>query len=95
MTTIYDFTARGISGDEIPLARFRDQVLLVVNTASRCGVTPQYKGLTQLHEDLSHRGFAVLGFPGNQSGRQAPGDASATISPSCPSRSNNAAFSGG
>jgi glutathione peroxidase len=75
MTTIYDFTARDISGDEIPLARFRDQVLLVVNTASRCGVTPQYKGLTQHPEAQSPRGFAGLGFPGKQFGRQEPGDA--------------------
>jgi glutathione peroxidase len=75
MTTIYDFTARSLAGEEIPLARFRNQVLLVVNTASKCGFTPQYLGLTQLHEDLARQGFAVLGFPCNQFGRQEPGDA--------------------
>ncbi|HEY4162418.1 MAG TPA: glutathione peroxidase [Dongiaceae bacterium] len=75
MTTIYDFTARDLSGEDIPLGRFRNQVLLVVNTASKCGFTPQYLGLTQLHEDLSRQGFAVLGFPCNQFGKQEPGDA--------------------
>jgi glutathione peroxidase len=75
MTTIYDFTARDLSGEDIPLSRFRNQVLLVVNTASKCGFTPQYLGLTQLHEDLSRQGFAVLGFPCNQFGKQEPGDA--------------------
>jgi glutathione peroxidase len=75
MTTIYDFTARDLAGEEIPLDRYRNQVLLVVNTASKCGFTPQYLGLTQLHEDLARQGFAVLGFPCNQFGRQEPGDA--------------------
>ena len=64
-----------MSGSDAPLARFRGQVLLVVNTASRCGFTPQYAGLERLHEDLSPRGFAVLGFPCNQFGAQEPGEA--------------------
>ena len=75
MTTLNDFTARSLAGEDVPLDRFRGQVLLVVNTASRCGFTPQYAGLEQLHEDLSGRGFAVLGFPCNQFGAQEPGEA--------------------
>ena len=57
------------------LADFRGKVLLIVNTASKCGFTPQYAGLEKLHEELSPRGFAVLGFPCNQFGQQEPGDA--------------------
>jgi glutathione peroxidase len=75
MPTLYDFSARDLSGAEVPLDRFRGQVVLVVNTASQCGFTPQYAGLQRLHQDLSSRGFAVLGFPCNQFGRQEPGDA--------------------
>ncbi|QIG93976.1 glutathione peroxidase [Bradyrhizobium sp. 6(2017)] len=77
MTTsrVYDFTAKSLSGDDVPLQRFEGQVLLIVNTASACGFTPQYKGLQELHADLSPRGFAVLGFPCNQFGAQEPGDA--------------------
>jgi len=75
MATLYDFSARDIAGADVPLARFRGQVVLVVNTASRCGFTPQYAGLERLHEDLAARGFAVLGFPCNQFGAQEPGEA--------------------
>jgi glutathione peroxidase len=75
MSAIYDFTAQSLAGEEVPLKRFEGQVLLIVNTASACGFTPQYKGLEQLHRDLSPRGFAVLGFPCNQFGAQEPGDA--------------------
>ena len=75
MSAIYDFTAQSLAGEEVPLKRFEGQVLLIVNTASACGFTPQYKGLEQLHRDLSARGFAVLGFPCNQFGAQEPGDA--------------------
>ena len=75
MPTLYDFSARDIAGAEVPLERFRGQVLLVVNTASRCGFTPQYAGLERLYADLSGRGFAVLGFPCNQFGAQEPGAA--------------------
>jgi glutathione peroxidase len=75
MTTVYDFTAKSLTGDEVPLQRFEGQVLLIVNTASACGFTPQYKGLQELHAGLSPRGFAVLGFPCNQFGAQEPGDA--------------------
>jgi len=75
MTTVHDFTAKALSGEDVSLADFRGKVLLIVNTASKCGFTPQYAGLEKLHEDLSPRGFAVLGFPCNQFGQQEPGDA--------------------
>ena len=74
MTKLYDFTVRDIDGRDAPLARFRGQVLLVVNTASECGFTRQYAGLEHLYEELESRGFAVLGFPCNQFGGQEPGD---------------------
>jgi glutathione peroxidase len=75
MPGIYDFTARSLSGDDVALTRFDGQVLLIVNTASACGFTPQYKGLEALHRALAPRGFSVLGFPCNQFGAQEPGDA--------------------
>ena len=76
MSAIYDFTANSLAGDPVPLKRFEGHVLLIVNTASACGFTPQYKGLQELHQKLSPRGFAVLGFPCNQFGAQEPGQAS-------------------
>jgi len=75
MTSVHDFTAKSLSGEDVSLADFRGKVLLIVNTASKCGFTPQYEGLEKLHEELSPRGFAVLGFPCNQFGQQEPGDA--------------------
>jgi glutathione peroxidase len=75
MAGIYDFSAQSLAGQEIPLKQFEGQVLLIVNTASACGLTPQYKGLETLHQELAPRGFAVLGFPCNQFGGQEPGDA--------------------
>lgn len=72
----YDFTAETLDGAPAPLAAHRGQVLLIVNTASKCGFTPQYKGLEALHRKFSARGLVVLGFPCNQFGRQEPGDAS-------------------
>ena len=75
MPGVYDFTAQSLAGEQVPLKRFEGQVLLIVNTASACGFTPQYKGLEQLHRELAPRGFAVLGFPCNQFGGQEPGDA--------------------
>ena len=77
MTTIYSFSARRLDGTEVPLAAYRDKVLLVVNTASRCGFTPQYEGLERLQQQFGARGFSVLGFPCNQFGNQEPGDAAA------------------
>ncbi len=73
MTTAYDFTATGIDGAERQLADYRGQVALVVNTASQCGLTPQYAGLEGLYETYRDRGFVVLGFPGDQFGHQEPG----------------------
>jgi glutathione peroxidase len=75
MDTIYDFTAQALGGHEVPLADYRGQVLLIVNTASKCGFTPQYQGLEALHRDYAGRGFEVLGFPCNQFGAQEPGNA--------------------
>lgn len=73
MTTVYDFTAKTLGGEEKNLADYRGFVLLIVNTASQCGFTPQYVELEQLYGDLQARGFAVLGFPCNQFGGQEPG----------------------
>jgi glutathione peroxidase len=75
MAGIFDFTAKSLAGEDIPLKRFEGQVLLIVNTASACGFTPQYRGLETLHQALAPRGFSVLGFPCNQFGNQEPGDA--------------------
>ena len=77
MPAVYDFTAKSLAGDDVPLKQFEGKVLLIVNTASKCGFTPQYEGLEALHRELSPRGFAVLGFPCNQFGAQEPGDAKA------------------
>ena len=75
MTTVHDFSATSLSGEEVPLSRFDGKVLLIVNTASKCGFTPQYEGLEKLHKAYGARGFEVLGFPCNQFGGQEPGDA--------------------
>ena len=75
MPGIYDFTAQSLAGEEVQLKRFEGQALLIVNTASACGFTPQYRGLEALQRELGPRGFSVLGFPCNQFGGQEPGDA--------------------
>jgi len=75
MTSLYEFTARELGGEPVSLERYRDKVLLIVNTASECGFTPQYAGLQRLHDRYAARGFEVLGFPCNQFGKQEPGDA--------------------
>lgn len=77
MPSVYEFEADSLDGRKVSLNEFAGKVLLIVNTASRCGFTPQYEGLQQLHASLGPRGFAVLGFPCNQFGKQEPGDASA------------------
>jgi glutathione peroxidase len=71
--SLYDFSLPGIDGETVPLSRFRGSVCLVVNVASKCGLTPQYEGLEKLHEQYSTRGFEVLGFPCNQFMGQEPG----------------------
>ena len=73
MTTVYDFVARSIDGRSVALASFKGRVLLVVNTASACGFTPQFAGLEQLHQAYGPKGLAVIGFPCNQFGSQDPG----------------------
>jgi glutathione peroxidase len=75
MSSVYDFTVRDLHERDVALDRFRGEVLLIVNTASHCGFTPQYQGLNQLHKDLGPRGFSVLAFPCNQFGEQEPGSA--------------------
>ena len=75
MTTLHDFTVDDIKGKPVNLERYKGKVLLVVNTASQCGFTPQYKGLEALYEKMHSRGLEVLGFPCNQFGSQEPGSA--------------------
>ena len=75
MPSVYDFSATTLAGAPIALKQFEGKVLLIVNTASACGFTPQYRGLQQIHEEYAPRGFAVLGFPCNQFGGQEPGNA--------------------
>jgi glutathione peroxidase len=71
----YDFEAAAINGDLVGLGRYHGKVLLIVNTASECGFTPQYKGLQEVYQQFKERGFEVLGFPCNQFGKQEPGTA--------------------
>ena len=73
MANFYDFDMKTIDGEKRSLGDFKGKVVLVVNVASQCGLTPQYEGLQQLHTELSSRGFSVLGFPCNQFAGQEPG----------------------
>lgn len=73
--SVYDYSATTIDGREVALSGWRGQALLIVNVASHCGFTPQYRGLEALYRRFQPRGFAVLGFPCNQFGEQEPGDA--------------------
>ncbi|MFP4187179.1 MAG: glutathione peroxidase, partial [Acholeplasmataceae bacterium] len=70
---VYDFKAKNIEGQEVSLEQYKGKVLLIVNTAPRCGFAPQYEGLEALYEELGDRGFVVLDFPCNQFMNQAPG----------------------
>jgi len=72
--TLSDFSARSIAGEELQLSRYAGQVVLVVNTASQCGFTPQYEGLEALYEQYEPQGLVVLGFPCDQFGHQEPGE---------------------
>jgi glutathione peroxidase len=73
VSSIYDFQAQSIDGQPVPLSKYRGQPMLIVNTASACGFTPQFAGLEQLHQTYGDRGLVVLGFPCNQFGSQDPG----------------------
>lgn len=73
MTSLHEFTALDITGEPQDLSQYAGQAVLVVNTASQCGFTPQYEGLEELHRRFGSRGFAVLGFPCDQFGHQEPG----------------------
>ncbi|MEM9174706.1 MAG: glutathione peroxidase [Myxococcota bacterium] len=73
MSTLHDFSAKTIRGDDCALSSFEGKVCLVVNVASKCGLTPQYDGLQRLYDEYRDKGFEVLGFPCNQFGAQEPG----------------------
>ena len=75
MNTLYDITADSLSGAPVKLDQYKGQVLLIVNTASKCGFTPQYQGLEAIYQQFKDQGAVVLGFPCNQFGAQEPGQA--------------------
>ena len=74
MSTVYDFEALQINGKTVALKKFKGKVMLIVNTASACGFTPQFAGLEELHQTYGKKGLVVLGFPCNQFGAQDAGD---------------------
>ena len=71
--TIYDYTVKGRAGEDVSLSTYKEKVLLVVNTATGCGFTPQYEGLQKLYDKYKEKGFEILDFPCNQFANQAPG----------------------
>lgn len=71
--SVYDFTLKDIDGNDVKLDKYKGKVLMIVNTASRCGYTPQYEGLQKIYEQYKDRGFVVLGFPANNFMGQEPG----------------------
>ena len=73
--SVYDFNVKGLNGDDVSLSDYQGKVMLIVNTASKCGYTPQYQGLESLYKELSSDGLVILGFPCNQFGKQEPGSA--------------------
>lgn len=73
-TTFYDFNAKTLQGKELSMEEYKGKTVLVVNTASQCGLTPQYEGLEKLYEKYKDQGLVILGFPCNQFGNQEPGD---------------------
>jgi glutathione peroxidase len=70
---VYDFTVKSIDGKDVPLSSYKGKALLIVNTASECGYTPQYEGLQKLYEQYKDKGFEILAFPSNDFGGQEPG----------------------
>jgi len=82
MTQIYTFSLKSLQGEDIELSSYKDKVILIVNTASECGFTPQYEGLQKLHEQYADKGLVIIGVPCNQFGQQEPGDAK-VISEGC------------
>ncbi len=82
MNTFYDYEANSLAGETINMSSYQGKVVLIVNTASKCGFTPQYTGLQKLYEDHHDDGLEILGFPCNQFGKQEPGDAD-TIKNEC------------
>jgi glutathione peroxidase len=74
MSTVYDFSAKTIDGDERKLDAYKGKTMLIVNVASKCGFTPQYKGLEEMYEKFQAKDFVILGFPCDQFGHQEPGD---------------------
>lgn len=74
MASVYDFSAKNIKGEDVSLSDYAGKVLLIVNTASKCGFTPQYKGLQSVYDELASEGFEILGFPCNQFGKQEQGN---------------------
>ena len=85
MASVHDFTMTDIDGNDMPLSQYEGQVVLLVNVASECGMTPQYEGLQSLHGTYADRGFKVVGLPCNQFGSQEPGS-EADIKQFCDSR---------
>ncbi|MBR5603478.1 MAG: glutathione peroxidase, partial [Bacteroidales bacterium] len=73
MKSIYDFKAETIDGEELDFSQFRGKILLIVNTASKCGFTPQFAGLEELNQKYKDKGLVIIGFPCNQFGQQDPG----------------------
>ena len=74
MTSLYDFSATLLNGNTKKLSDYKDKVVVIVNTASKCGLTPQYEGLESIYKEFKSQGVEVLGFPCNQFGAQEPGD---------------------
>lgn len=72
MTTIYDYKVKDINGEDVSLEKYKGKVLLIVNTATKCGFTPQYEGLEELYKTYKDKGFEILDFPCNQFANQAP-----------------------
>jgi glutathione peroxidase len=75
MGNVYNYTAKSLDGRDVALSDYRGKVMLIVNTASKCGFTPQYAGLEELYKEYQAKGLTILGFPCNQFGRQEPGNA--------------------